>query len=98
MPMNSSPTCDAPPSRDRVLEDVKQIISESSGVPIEQIDETETPLHNLPWDSLDLVECSMEIEEQFGIDVPDDLMDRARTVGDVADEVLMLLAKPNTES
>jgi acyl carrier protein len=94
----SSPACDVLPSRDRVLEDVKRIVSESSGVPFEQIDETETLLRDLPWDSLDLVECAMEIEEQFGINVPDELMDQAKTVGDVADGVLMLLAKAEAEA
>ena len=94
----SSPSCNVLPTRDHVIENLKQIVSESSGVPFEQIDETQTLLHELPWDSLDLVECSMEIEEQFGINVPDELMDRARTVANVADEVLTLLAKPHTES
>jgi acyl carrier protein len=94
----SSPACDALPSRDRVVEDVKRIVSESSGVPVEQIDETQTLLRDLPWDSLDFVECSMEIEEEFAVTVPDELMDQAKTVGDVADGVLMLLAKPHTAS
>ena len=33
----------------------------------------------------------METEEHFGIQVPDELGDRARTVGEMADGVLQLL-------
>ena len=93
MSMESSPTCETLLSREQVLEQVKQIVAESSGVPPEQIHESQPLLRELPWDSLDLVECTMEIEEQFDVSIPDELVDEAKTVGDIADGVMALLAR-----
>ncbi len=98
---NSSVACDtfsSQSSRESILEAIKEIVSESSGVPAEQIDEHQTRLRELPWDSLDSVECAMEIEEHFGIAVPDEMVDQANTIGDLADGVLALLSRPPAES
>jgi acyl carrier protein len=81
------------PSRDCVLEDVKRVLSELLSIPRAEINESQTLLGDLAMDSLEIVECSMEIEEHFEITVPDELMEHAKTVGHVVDGVLMLLAK-----
>ena len=86
---------DAVPSRDQVVADVKKIIAESSGVPVEQLHEDRTLLRDLPWDSLDLVECTMELEEQFNISISDELIEGARTINDISDGVLTLLSRPS---
>lgn len=90
-------SCEAIPSREQVVKEVKQIVAESSGVPLEQIQESTTLLRNLPWDSLDLVECTMEIEEQFNISISDELIDEAKTINDIVDGVLALLTQPPGE-
>ena len=74
-------------------EQVKRIVAESSGVPLGEFDETHPLLRELPWDSLDLVECVMEIEEEFDVSVPDDMVDEAKTVGDITDGVMTLLER-----
>lgn len=38
---------------------------------------------DLGADSLDLVDLSMSIEEEFNLEVPDDVLDHVRTVGDI---------------
>jgi len=83
------------PSREQVVADVKRIIAESSGMPVEQLDEGTTLLRDLPWDSLDLVECTMELEEQFDISIPDELIERAKTISDISDGVLSMLTAPS---
>jgi acyl carrier protein len=93
MPTKTSPSCNVLPSRDCVLDDVKRIVSELLSVPLAEINESQTLIGDLAMDSLEVVECSMEIEEHFEITVPDELMEQAKTVGHVADGVLMLLAK-----
>ena len=40
---------------------------------------------DLHADSLDMVELAMEMEDLFDISVPDDAIDRIRTVGQAAD-------------
>ena len=96
MALQSSPSCETLPSRGQVVEELRQIVAESAGIAPEEINESRPLLRDLPWDSLDVVECSMEIEEEFGISIPDELVGEAKTVGDIADGVLMLLAQPQS--
>ncbi len=82
---------DASPSRQQVLEDVKQIVAESSSISVDQVHETSDLLNDLACDSLEIVEIVMEVEEHFDISVPDDLEQEIRTVADITDGVLRLL-------
>jgi acyl carrier protein len=93
MSLKNSYSCETLLSRDQVLEQVRQIVAEASGVPPEEIHETKPLLRELPWDSLDWVECAMEIEEQLDVSIPENLKDEAKTVGDIADGVMNLLAQ-----
>jgi acyl carrier protein len=91
MPAKPAPLTETVPSRQHVLEDVKQIVAEFTPLPPEQIREDHALLADLGCDSLDIVEITMEVEEHFDISVPDDQEQDIRTVGDVADGVLRLL-------
>jgi acyl carrier protein len=75
------------------LADLKQIIAEQLGISPARILERHTLVEDLGCDSLLLVEIAMEAEEQFGIPVPDEFLERIRTVGDVADGVMQLLGQ-----
>ena len=79
-------------SRERVLEDVKAIAGEQARIAVEAIRESSDLENDLGFDSLDKVETVMEVEEHFGIDVPDDVADGVRTIGDIVDGVMVLLA------
>jgi acyl carrier protein len=96
--MESDSSCKVAPSHDRILGEVKQIVGEFSSIAPDEVRENHTLLGDLAWDSLDVVEFTMEIEEHFDVSVPDELVDRAKTVGDVADGVFMLLAQPQPDS
>ncbi len=60
---------------------VKSIIAEQLGVKPEEL-KPETSLRDLGADSLDLVELTMAIEEEFGIEIPDEDAEKITTVGD----------------
>jgi acyl carrier protein len=77
----------------QIMEEVKQIVAESCGISMDQIDESKTRLVDLPWDSLDQVECVMELEEQFNISISDEMMANAKTVGDIANGIATLLSQ-----
>jgi acyl carrier protein len=79
------------PSRDRVLEDVKQIVGEQMGIAPANIQESDDLFNDLGCDSLDVVEIMMETEEHFAITVPDDVGQEIRTVAQIVDGVLQLL-------
>jgi acyl carrier protein len=93
MSTKSQPVCEAVAARERVAVDVKRIVAEVSGVALDVIQEDQTLFGDLAWDSLDLVECAMEIEEHFDLSVPDEMTDEVKMVGDVIEGVLTLLAK-----
>jgi len=91
MPTNSSLSDGIHASREGILEDVKQIVSEHSDVPPDEMRPDGRLIEDLGCDSLDIIEIIMELEEQFDISVPDELGDQIATVGDVADGVVELL-------
>ena len=87
--------CRTVPDRDEVLESVAQIVAEQIGAQADRIAEGNALVEDLGCDSLDIVEIAMELEEHFDISIPDEFDKTARTIGDVTDGVLQLLAVSN---
>ncbi len=70
-----------------VMEKVSSIIIEQLSVDKESVVPEANLLDDLGADSLDVVELVMALEEEFGIEVPDDDVENIRTVKDVAEYV-----------
>ena len=66
-----------------ILEKISQIIKDKTGLDDSFVIDMNTDLGQLGADSMDLVEIVMEIEELFGITVPDGAEEKLFTVGDV---------------
>jgi acyl carrier protein len=62
---------------------VKDIIVEQLGVKPDQVTPTAKFIEDLGADSLDTVELIMALEEEFGIEVPDEQAEKLQSVGDV---------------
>ena len=62
---------------------VKDIIVEQLGVKPDQVTPEAKFIEDLGADSLDTVELVMALEEEFGIEVPDEQAEKLQTVGDV---------------
>lgn len=67
------------------LEKIKDIVSEKLGVEKEKVTPEASFIDDLGADSLDTVELIMKMEEEFGIEIPDEEAEKLRTVGDVVD-------------
>ena len=65
-----------------VVERVKKIVVERLEVDAEKVTEKASFIDDLGADSLDLVELVMAFEEEFGIEIPDDVQEQIATVGD----------------
>ena len=65
-----------------VIERVKKIVVERLEVDAEKVNEKASIIDDLGADSLDLVELVMAFEEEFGIEIPDDVQEQIGTVGD----------------
>jgi acyl carrier protein len=62
---------------------VKDIIVEQLGVKPDQVTTEAKFIEDLGADSLDTVELVMALEEEFGIEVPDEQAEKLQSVGDV---------------
>ena len=63
-------------------EKVKAIIAEQLGVKKEEVTEQSKFIDDLGADSLDTVELVMALEEEFGIEIPDEDAEKMVTVGE----------------
>lgn len=72
---------------------VKTIIAEQLGVKPEEVTPEASFVEDLGADSLDTVELVMALEEEFGIEIPDEDAEKMTTVGDAVKYIEDKLAK-----
>ncbi len=65
------------------LEKVQEIVAEKLGVEKSKITLEASFIEDLGADSLDTVELIMKMEEEFGIEIPDEEAEKLKTVGNV---------------
>ena len=70
-----------------VFERVKKIVVENLDVEEDKVSESASFIDDLGADSLDLVELVMAFEEEFNIEIPDDVQENIRTVGDAVTHI-----------
>lgn len=66
-----------------MLEKLKSIIAEQLSTSEAEITETTNFTEDLGADSLDLFELTMSLEEEFGVEIPSEDLEKIKTVGDV---------------
>ena len=66
-----------------VLEKVRAILSSQFDVEEETITPEMNIADDLGADSLDVVDMLMSLEDEFDVEIPDEVIDRIRTVGEV---------------
>ncbi len=70
-----------------VAERVKKIIAEQLGVEQENVNPEATFVEDLGADSLDIVELVMALEEEFGIEIPDEEAEKIVNVQNAVDYI-----------
>lgn len=66
-----------------IFEKIAEILSSQLEIEKEQITLDSNLTDDLGASSLDLVDLAMSIEDEFGIEVPDELIETVKTVNDV---------------
>jgi acyl carrier protein len=74
-------------SRDEVFERIREVLAERLSVEESDVTEEANFQEDLGADSLDLVEMIMELEDQFGIKIPDEDAQKIQTVGQAVEYV-----------
>ena len=70
-----------------ILDRVKKVTVEQLSVKVEEVNESSSFTEDLGADSLDVVELVMKLEDEFGIDIPDDDVNQIKTVGDAVNYI-----------
>ena len=66
-----------------VFDKVKKIIVDQLDVEEDKVTEAASITDALGADSLDVVDLVMSFEEEFDIEIPDDQVEKIKTVGDI---------------
>ena len=68
-----------------IFEKVKEILAEQLDIDPEDISLESRIQEDLEADSLDVVDMVMSIEDEFSVEIPDELVETIKTVGDLVD-------------
>ena len=69
------------------LEKIRALLAEQLDIDPAKITMDSDIMGDFEADSLDIVDMVMTLEDEFGIEVPDDAIENLRTVGDVVNFV-----------
>ncbi len=75
-------------TREQIEQKLIELAAEKAGVPAADITPATHFVNDLEFDSLDVVEYAMDVEDHFHLNVPDDEADGLATVGEVVDFVI----------
>jgi acyl carrier protein len=73
--------------REEILNKIQEITADRLGVDESDVTPEASFREDLEADSLDLVELIMELEEQFGMEIPDEEAEKITTVEEAVDYV-----------
>jgi acyl carrier protein len=67
----------------QMLERVVKLVSEATKIEADKIKLETSFIDDLNLDSLDIVELMMKMEDEFGVEIPEEQAEKLKTVGDV---------------
>jgi acyl carrier protein len=74
-----------------MLEKIQAMLAEALNLPIEKVTPDSKIVDDLGADSLDVVELLSQLEEEYGIVIPDEQAENLVTVADVANAIEALM-------
>jgi len=74
--------------REDLLKKIRAIVADKLSISEDQVTESASFIDDLGADSLDTVELVMALEDEFGLDIPDEEAEKLTTVGKAMDYIL----------
>ncbi|MGQ0775732.1 MAG: acyl carrier protein [Pseudonocardiales bacterium] len=74
-------------TNEEILKGLAEIVNEVAGVDTSEITLEKSFVDDLDIDSLSMVEIAVQLEDLFGVKVPDEQLANLKTVGDAVDYV-----------
>ncbi len=72
-------------TREEYSAKVKAIVAEQLNYDIEKLTDETLFVEDLSADSLELVELIMALENEFDVEIPEDAVEKIKSIGDLAD-------------
>ena len=72
---------------DDIKSKIKKIVADHLGIEEEKVTEEASFIDDLGADSLDTVELVMAFEEEFNIEIPDDVAEKITTIKDAIEHI-----------
>lgn len=69
-------------SEEEIFNKIKDMIADNFDVDKDKITEQTNFVNDLDADSIDLVEFILQLEDEFGAEIPDDEAEKIKTIGD----------------
>jgi acyl carrier protein len=79
--------------REELLKKIRAIVADKLSISEDQVTEEASFIDDLGADSLDTVELVMALEDEFGMDIPDEEAEKLTTIGKAMDYILSHLSK-----
>ena len=76
------------PTTEEVRADLAEIVNEVAGVPADDVQLDKSFTDDLDVDSLSMVEVVVAAEERFSVKIPDDEVQKLKTVGDAVSFII----------
>ncbi len=80
--------------KDMIFEDILKLVVNELNISPTDVTSDLRIVEDLMLDSMQIYELVIDLEEDYDIRLPDDLLDSAKTVGDVVDLVYTLSLEP----
>lgn len=73
------------------FEKIKEVVADVLDYNTDEITEESKFIDDLGADSLDVVQIVMQLEEVFGIQIPDEALEKIETVGDAVKQIQLAI-------
>ncbi len=81
-----------------MLEKIKQLISKAHNIDISKLKRETSFQNDLKLDSMSIVQSILEIEDRFGVEIPEKKLFKMRNIGDLVDFLEEKVGKPSVAS